>query len=142
MSKDLVYQVTVPASEVNKMLKSVLDKCEIDFVGFEETVAVYPDAGERQPKRLIKIRCPECGRINVKLCEGDMTLTCRYCNKTYKFDLDQLERVQYTCQECGLEQYFYMPDVEGMALASNLCKNCRHETALCWSEEQKMFVEF
>lgn len=170
---DLVYQVIVPAHLAGKMAQKgmgdILEKCVVQFVGFrgdyldyksqepaeqpqevEEVNPQTPPPEEKAapettpgPKRMIKFRCPECGRLNPKMCTGQIyDIECFGCGKHFTFELQYLTKVQYNCEECGKLAWFWMPDIEGMSLNRDKCWDCGHETALAYNSETKQYGAF
>ena len=93
-------------------------------------------------RRMVKFRCPECGRLNFKVCEDSGEFVCYGCGQKYNFSSDELSKVVLNCPECSGTQYFWMPEREGMALSSDTCRNCGHDIAFSYSNEERQYVNF
>jgi hypothetical protein len=93
-------------------------------------------------QRMIKFRCPECGKINYKMCKGAGDITCFGCGKEYNFDINELSKVLLKCPECGEEQYFWIPEREGMAFASSACRKCGHYMTFSYSATRGIYENF
>lgn len=162
---DVIAEVKIPGYLVGKALKngisSVLDECSIKFVSLRNPEAaqnaLIPDeetgsteqlkeTAEQQDwegkRRLVKFRCPECGRLNFKICEGSGAFVCHGCGRKDNFGIDELSRVTLTCPECNEYQYFWMPEREGMALNSIACKKCECDIAFSYSNEEGQYINF
>ena len=86
--------------------------------------------------------CPKCGKINYKVCKGAGDVTCFGCGEKYDFTIDELSRVLLKCPECGEEQYFWIPEREGMAFASSACRKCGHYMTFSYSATRGIYENF
>lgn len=108
--------------------------------------AEQPEKVEHQAwdgkRRMVKFRCPECGRLNFKVCEDSGDFICYGCGQKYNFSPDELSKVVLTCPECSGTQYFWMPEREGMAVSADTCRNCGYEIAFSYSSEKGIYENF
>lgn len=164
MNKNLELLIKVPEKFVGELfangLARILPSCELEVIqsgqNDEVTVQQPEKEGPKLPEReneskrervmrkLIKLRCEECGDLSCLICErdedGKYHIVCRRCGEHYAFSEKELAKVEYTCESCGQTVYFYMPDVEGLALDFDLCRNCRTEIALQYMPTSRMYT--
>ncbi len=165
MNKDMKLIVTVPGQFTGALftqgIAAVLDKCTVEVMekptmGCEQPRSLVESGGVLLPqrtdeakrdkvkRRFIKFRCEDCGEFVFGMCEqdeeGNYHIACRHCAQKYKFADDILEYVEYTCLSCGQANYFFMPEVENLALSYDMCRNCRAETPLQYVQSLRKYT--
>lgn len=97
---------------------------------------------KREPRKLIKFFCMECGKFNFALIDrenGVYYMECRECKQDYDFREADLTKAAYTCNECGTTNYYYTPEIENMGATNDRCK-CGHETKLYYSATDESYI--
>ena len=164
MNQNLELLVKVPEKSVGELfangLAKILPSCEVKIMQLsqkDEVTIQQPEKEEpklperenesrreRRVKKLIKLRCKECGDLSHLVCERDEDdkyhIVCRRCGEHYAFSEKELAKVGYTCESCGRTSYFYMPDIEELALDYDLCRDCRAEIALQYIPSSGMYT--
>lgn len=158
MNNGLELLVKVPANCVNELfakgLESVISQCTIEFpqatkAPVTAAVVVNNNAPKeesspvRRIRKLIKFRCDECGDLSHLVCyrgqDEKYHIGCRKCGKEFAFTEKDLKKVEFVCETCNENQYFYMPDTEGMALDWTICKNCQVDIPLIYFPTRGMY---
>ena len=171
MDKSLKLTVIVPEEHIKRLfmlgLPAVLTHCKVELSGepvhwpympeinipAEKMDALTPvivnyaekediKEPEREPRKLIKFSCMECGRINAALIERENNvyhITCRGCNYEYDFREADLTKAAYTCNECGKPNFYYTPEIENMGVTTDRCK-CGNETKLSYSPSGGIYI--
>ena len=158
MNNGLELLVKVPANCVNELfakgLESVISQCTIEFPQATKApaaaaVVVNNNAPKEESspvrvhRKLIKFRCDEFGDLSHLMCikdaDGKYRIRCRSCGKDFAFAENDLRKVEYTCKNCNESNYFFMPDVEDLALDWDSCRNCRADIALTYFPTLRMY---
>ncbi len=112
--------------------------------GKTETVLHGNNTGQEKPQRkLIKIRCKDCGKFASALLEkeedGKYHITCRDCGARYAFSDNDLSKIEYNCPNCGTYSYSYMADVEKLAIDYDICRNCKETVPLNYEPTMRRY---
>jgi len=100
------------------------------------------DVTAKEPRKLIKFFCMDCGKINFALVwreNGVYHMECRECKQTYDFREADLTKAEYDCQECGKHNYYFTPEIENMGVSKDRCK-CGNETQLFYSVTTESYI--
>lgn len=130
---------------LSKGIESVISQCEIRLLTEKKEDTPQPKKSKNNPitieaarknedRKLIKYKCPECGKINYKVVSrnvrGSFDLPCISCEGMYSWRDDDLVRIEYECDDCGQRNYFYAPEDETLRPEYNVCFDCKGKKEL------------